>query len=204
MLKKFYVSLMAAVLTFSILGCAKDSGKNNYGNSSVDKVIQEQISKADSEERDTEETVESAITETVTETIATESVVQEEETTTNADGIDVDLSVMDMTMTYATVYQIMISPDEYVGKTIRVKGQYYPIYYEETGICYQYALIKDATGCCTQGMEFVWEDGNHVYPDEYPAEGTEILVTGIFETYMEDGDPNLYCRLKDASMVMSE
>ena len=32
--------------------------------------------------------------------------------------------------------------------------------------------------CCAQGLEFVWGDGSHKYPDEYPAEDAEIEVQG--------------------------
>ena len=39
--------------------------------------------------------------------------------------------------------------------------------------------------CCAQGLEFVWGDGSHKYPDEYPAEDTEIEVQGTFKTYKE-------------------
>ena len=49
-------------------------------------------------------------------------------------------------------------------------------------------------------MEFVWDDGSHAYPDEYPEENADVIVEGTFETYTESGDSNLYCRLKDASM----
>ena len=47
-------------------------------------------------------------------------------------------------------------------------------------------------------MEFIWDDGSHIYPDEYPEDNAEIVVEGTFETYREDGDENLYCRLSDA------
>ena len=59
-------------------------------------------------------------------------------------------------------------------------------------------MIQDATSCCAQGMEFVWENGTHIYPDEYPEDNAEIVVEGTFETYKEEGDQNLYCRLSDA------
>ena len=63
-----------------------------------------------------------------------------------------------------------------------------------------WGIIKDAMACCSQGIEFVWGDGSHTYPDEYPEQGSEVVVIGEFETYMEDGDPYLYSRLKDATM----
>ena len=65
---------------------------------------------------------------------------------------------------------------------------------------YHYCIIQDATACCAQGMEFVWGDGSHVYPDEYPAEDADVIVEGTFETYREEGDSNLYCRLANATL----
>ena len=44
---------------------------------------------------------------------------------------------------------------------------------------------SSATAYCAQGLEFVWDDGSHAYPDDYPADGEEVVVTGVFETYAE-------------------
>ena len=120
-----------------------------------------------------------------------------EETEENQE-IDVDLTRMESDMVYATVYQMMMDPESYVGKTVRMRGSYYATWYEQTMTYYHYVIINDATACCSQGMEFVWDDGSHKYPEEYPAAETEVEVTGVFETYREEGDANLYCRLKDA------
>lgn len=118
----------------------------------------------------------------------------------SADEVDYDLTAMSSDMVYATVYQMMVDPDTYIGKTFRMDGLYYGSYYEPTAQYYHYCIIQDATACCAQGMEFVWGDGSHVYPDEYPAENAKVIVQGVFETYREDGDSNLYCRLKDATL----
>lgn len=53
------------------------------------------------------------------------------------------------------------------------------------------------TACCAQGMEFVLTD-DYSYPNDYPREGDEITVTGVFDTYME-GD-YMYCTLRDANL----
>ena len=45
-------------------------------------------------------------------------------------------------------------------------------------------------------------DGSHAYPDEYLEDNAQVEVTGIFETYTEEGDSNRYCRLKDAVLVV--
>lgn len=122
--------------------------------------------------------------------------------TVNIGKTEIDLTKMGKDMVYATVYQLMVNPDSYEGKTIHLKGTYYVAWVEENQKYYHYAIIADAVGCCSQGMEFVWGDGSHVYPDEYPAEDTEVEITGVFETYQEPGDFNLYCRLADAKLVV--
>lgn len=111
-----------------------------------------------------------------------------------------DLTAMGSEMVYAMVYQFMMNPQDYIGETIKMQGTYYSVWYEPTQKYYHYCIIQDALACCAQGMEFIWEDGSHSYPDEYPENETEVVVTGVFETYQEEGDTSLYCRLKNASM----
>lgn len=119
---------------------------------------------------------------------------------TSANGVDYDLTEMGSEMIYATVYQMMIEPQSYVGKTVRMQGVYSMSFSDSMDTRYHFCIIQDATACCAQGIEFVWGDGSHVYPDEYPEDGTEIVVEGVFETYTEEGDSNVYCRLKDATL----
>lgn len=118
--------------------------------------------------------------------------------TASDENVDIDLTVMSSDMVYATVYQLMFESEDYVGKTVKMRGTYYATWYERTQKYYHCVIIKDATACCSQGLEFIWEDGNHIYPDEYPEDETEVEVTGEFEIYTEDGYE--YCRLKDASL----
>ena len=103
-------------------------------------------------------------------------------------------------MVYATVYQLMTEPDKYVGKTFRIDELYYAVKDEKVGTYYHYCIIKDAQACCSQGLEFVWGDGTHVYPDEYPKDETEIEVTGTFETYKESKDDMLYGHLVNSKL----
>lgn len=107
---------------------------------------------------------------------------------------------MNKDMVYATVYQLMVEPDKYIRKTLCIDGLYYTGQNEKTGTYYHYSIIKDALACCSQGLEFVWGDGAHVYPDEYPKDETEIEVKGTFETYKEPGDDTLYCHLVNSEM----
>ncbi len=93
---------------------------------------------------------------------------------------------------------MMTAPEGYVGKSVKMKGQF--AYYEDPETKNQYfaCIIADATACCSQGLEFVLK-GEYSYPNDYPKLGTEITVTGTFKTYQEDGAT--YCQLVDASLV---
>jgi len=119
--------------------------------------------------------------------------------TADASGDFIDLTSMGKDMVYATVFQMMMEPSQYTGKTIRMEGSFTASHLDETDSDYYFVLIKDAMACCQQGMEFVWGDGSKKRA-EYPEEGTDVLVEGVFETYREEGDDNLYCHIKDASM----
>ena len=131
----------------------------------------------------------------------TESTIKDTEDIQKTKGIvDYDLTQMSSDLVYATVYQMMVTPEEYEGKMFRIDGNFYATYYEATKKYYFYCLIQDATACCGQRMEFVWGDGTHIYPEEYPEDNAEIVVEGIFEAYREEGDGNLYCRLSDATL----
>ena len=115
-----------------------------------------------------------------------------------ATPIDVDLTRLNAIMVYSEVNNMMTTPEDYVGKKVRMRGKLAVYKYPERN--YYTCIIADATACCQQGMEFLWA-GNHKYPEDYPNEGDEITVTGVFDIYYE-GDKK-YCQLKDSSLVKS-
>ena len=92
---------------------------------------------------------------------------------TPGSDVDYDLTNMNKDMVYAIVYQLMVEPDKYIRKTLCIDGLYYTGQNEKTGTYYHYSIIKDALACCSQGLEFVWGEGSHVYPDEYPKDETD-------------------------------
>ncbi|MBQ7499646.1 MAG: hypothetical protein IJT91_02000, partial [Clostridia bacterium] len=100
--------------------------------------------------------------------------------------VDVDLTTLNSTMVYSEVSNMINEPEKYVGKTIKMKGQFNASYFEGTGNYYYYVVIADATACCAQGLEFVWE-GEHSFPDDYPENGAEVVVTGVYGQYEELG-----------------
>jgi len=117
---------------------------------------------------------------------------------TNA--VDLDLTVLSSTMVYAEVNNMMANPDDYMGKTMRINGLYFAQYYEPTELFYHYVVIEDATACCAQGLEFVW-NGGHVYPDDYPEIKDKVEVIGVFESYDELGKTYYFLSVDEITIL---
>lgn len=115
-----------------------------------------------------------------------------------AEGVDVDLTVLNGNMIYSQVFQMMYSPEDFVGKVVRMKGNLSYFQDPNTGREYFACLIKDAAACCAQGIEFELA-GDYVYPDDYPELGAELIVEGVFDTYVEG--KAVYCTLRNAKLI---
>ncbi len=109
--------------------------------------------------------------------------------------IDLDLTTLSATMVYSEVYNMMSSPDDYMGKVVKMAGAFTYYHDEASGNYYFACIVQDATACCQQGIEFQLA-GDKTYPDDYPEVGEEITVTGVFSTYNE-GEYR-YCTLLNA------
>ena len=109
-----------------------------------------------------------------------------------SNGIDIDLTKLGSTVAYVEVIDILSNPDDYMGKIIKIRGSMFNSYYDQTDKYYQYVIVGDATACCQQGIEFVW-NGDHTYPDDYPQDDTSIELVGEFGRYEEEGV--IYCYL---------
>ncbi|SET31132.1 hypothetical protein [[Clostridium] polysaccharolyticum] len=197
-MKKVWRAAFACMLILALAtGCGKSSGVTGRGNKnkSVDSVLKSQVEK------------ENQASGTIDQQEASKENVEEAQNkneTAKRDGsnkVDIDLTQMGSDMVYATVYQLMSKPEDYIGQRIRIRGSYFPYYDETTKQNYHNCLIRDAAACCSQGIEFIWEDGSHKL-EEYPKEDSEIVVEGIYETYKEG--ENMYSRLRNASLSVEK
>jgi hypothetical protein len=112
--------------------------------------------------------------------------------------VDVDLTVMSSTMVFAEVSSMLQEPDAFIGKSVKMAGQFAVYEDVSNGNVYFACVVQDATACCQNGIEFVLE-GEPEYPFGYPEIGEEITVTGIFDTYEENGF--YYITLRDAHLL---
>ncbi|MBQ1351277.1 MAG: hypothetical protein IIY71_00975 [Oscillospiraceae bacterium] len=208
-MKKRIGLLLCLVAALTLAGCGNNSSSGRTGNQSagVNDVLAAGMAEADSKTGTDSQTGEPAdagsagserqngVNENAPEP---EQINESEIAAGRAEGIDIDLTALSSTTVYSEVYNMMVSPEDYIGKTVKMDGQF-ALYHDETTDNYYFAcIISDATACCSQGIEFVLTD-EYTYPDDYPEEGGEICVTGVFDTYQE-GD-NTYCTLRNAKLA---
>lgn len=185
MKKRFVIILCMSVILITCWGCGS-------GNSKVDQTLKNQAKQSDdSEESDTSEESDASQQSDVSEQSADGG------DATGTEGIDVDLTRLSSTMVYSEVYNMMTVPEDYIGKKVRMEGQFAIYEDENTGKIYFACIISDATACCQQGIEFELKE-DLKYPDDYPELGTDVVITGDFDTYSE-GDSQ-YCILRNAIM----
>lgn len=145
-MKKRIVIIVSILL---LTGCRNDmsTGKGISGGNTVEKVIDAQINQG--QQTNETETV-AEITNTETQDMENENVEAERVNPEDQTTVDYDLTQMSSDMVYATVYQLMVKPDE------------------------------------------------------YPEDNAKVIIEGTFETYREEGDASLYCRLADATLEKYE
>ncbi len=199
MKKKLVRLLGVAALVLVVAACGKNESK-------VDQVIQNQIEKADAKKEAGKDTVSSQPVledtkdftiqdiDTDTETGEGEAATSYEETG-DYSNVDVDLTQLSSTMVYSEVYHMMMTPTKYIDKIVKMNGMFVVYTNVEETVFYPAVIVADATACCSQGIEFLLKD-EPSYPEGYPELGIDVTVTGVFETYDEDG--NTFCRLKNA------
>lgn len=107
------------------------------------------------------------------------------EASSDTEEVEVDLTGMSSTMVFAEVYNMMVEPDSYVGKTVRMHGELVSYPHPFSGEdCYA-VIVKDALACCAQGFQFQPPEGVTL-----PEAGTEVTVTGVYtldDSLMDQG-----------------
>lgn len=163
-MKKVIAIIMIVLIVAALTACSqKTDSRTSSGAKTVNDVLNQQS--------------ETQAAATINRTQAANPVNEEENNTD--DRTEIDLTEMNSTMVYSEVQQMMQSPGKYRGKQVRMKGSAASAEYN--GKTYHACLIKDATACCSQGIEYVLTEG------DYPADGTEITVYGTFDCYEEEG-----------------
>lgn len=116
---------------------------------------------------------------------------------------DIDLTRLSSTMVYTQVYNMVMTPSDFSGMSMKMNGMF-AYYYDELWDEYYYAvIIMDATACCAQGIEFALADADErTFPDDYPQAGEEITVVGVYNQFYSEEYPDWeYYRLEQAEFI---
>ena len=191
--RKYVIAIVLGLSMLCITACGQQgaSSHNNSASQSIAQVLETEMAKEDEKAEKSEEAEKSGETEN-------EEVQQAEDDgkdgadnsvgTDNSAGtdysIDIDLTVLSSDLVYAEVYNMMARPDDYVGKVVKMTGAYSYYHDDATGSDYHACIIQDATACCAQGIEFV-PTAEYSFPEDYPADGEDVTVVGIFDVYLE-------------------
>lgn len=89
--------------------------------------------------------------------------------------VELDLSKMKADLAYAFIFQIIVEPEKYEGKTIRMTGTFEIFYDNEPYGRHDYCIITDVLACCAQGLEFESAKVSGVEP------GQKITVSGTLK-----------------------
>ena len=216
MKKKKLISLLIC-FSFLVTGCGAGGTAQHTGGqgSSVDEALQAGMAEADAQSAQGLSTGDgSAVTAgpdnsvlyDPADGIAIQSAAESnppdtdemKELYSSTEGVDVDLTVLNSVMTYSQVYDILMNPEDYKGKVIKMDGMYVCNFPKEGEQFYCACIIMDATACCSQGIEFELDD-TYAFPDDYPEYEDTITVIGTFDTYMDGGYE--YCTLRNARLL---
>ena len=187
-MRKILACIICLTLAFGVTACGKASDKDSNGDT---KIISDAKNKQENSKSDTKKEV----SKKEVAGDAGKGKSSKSKSKTNSNKIDVDLNNLNANVVYSQVFLMMTEPDKFIGKRIRMSGQFNVYAAQEgnpSGVTEYYAIIiADAQACCQQGIEFVWP--GHTYPEGFPEVKSNASVTGIFEVYEENGKK--YCRL---------
>ena len=187
-MKKILACIICLTLAFGVTACGKASDKDSNGDTKI-------ISDVKNKQENSKSNTKKEVSKKEVAGDAGKGKSSKSKSKTSSNKIDVDLNNLNANVVYSQVFLMMTEPDKFIGKRIRMSGQFNVYAAQEgnpSGVTEYYAIIiADAQACCQQGIEFVWP--GHTYPDGFPEVKSNASVTGIFEVYEENGKK--YCRL---------
>lgn len=111
--------------------------------------------------------------------------------------VELDLSKMNADFAYAFIFQIVVEPEKYEGKTVRMSGTYEAYYDNAPYGRHDYCIITDVLACCAQGLEFESQKVPGIEP------GQKITVSGklkLCDAVSPDGMEYKTMRIAEAAV----
>ena len=103
--------------------------------------------------------------------------------------IDLDFTKMNYNMASSIMFEMLIEPEKYIDKTVKISGQLETSIYE--GNRYFSVINWDLTGCCPSGLNFI-PPASMIYPDNFPESSSLITVIGTMKEAFNGKSNELY------------
>ncbi|MBQ2101105.1 MAG: hypothetical protein II477_08545, partial [Lachnospiraceae bacterium] len=152
-MKRFSRWAVVVLVGALLAGCgqAEDITKRNAnGTQNVKDLLNAEESKAQASKESVAESSETQQSEESSQAaVSSESSAQATSVSQTAENaaVDVDLAALSSTMVYSEVYNMMMTPDDYIGKTVKMSGAFSYFKDDSTGHEYFSCIIQDATAC---------------------------------------------------------
>ena len=108
---------------------------------------------------------------------------------TSTGKFDYDLSKMGQSVAYAQLTDFMNNQPSYLGKTIKIKGDFYIQPSDDNSKNYYYIILNDTTACCSAYIECIADGCELPAKSSNPDTGDIVTVTaeGVIDSYEEYG-----------------
>lgn len=195
-----YTAIFALMLALLLTGCGSENNTSSAVLDSANQIpsVQDVLEEGTAQQDDATSTLPDTIP-----TVPEPEPVEVPAGFGSYESVDIDLTALSSVMVYTQVYAMVSNPDEYIGKTVKMHGNF-GYYYEASVDTYYFGIIvQDATACCAQGIEFTLTDEDSLsFPEDYPEPGAEATVVGVFTTYFPEEAPDWeYYRLEEAEFI---
>ena len=110
--------------------------------------------------------------------------------------IDLDFTKMNYNMASSVIFEMLIEPEKYLNKTVKIDGQFETSVYE--GNRYFAVINWDLTGCCPSGLNFIPPD-SMIYPYDFHEAGAFVTVTGTMKEAFNGKSNELYFFMEECS-----
>lgn len=129
--------------------------------------------------------------------------VSKKETKNETNKVDFDLTKWNYNMLTGLNFDMAVDTEKYIGKTMKIRGQFFSVIDPNTEQRYYSCLVYDETACCQVGLDFVLS-GDKKYPDDYPPEKTEIEICGTYSTIKNTDSFSYEALLIDEITIIGE
>lgn len=109
---------------------------------------------------------------------------------------DYDLTEASATIVFSQVYDMLINPEFYEDKTFKIEGELQFFEHPITGEMLYFIVVMDATGCCPQGIEVMFNEVNA--PDKF----CNIVVEGTGAVDVEFDYTYLYINIEECDIII--